>query len=227
MATKVDTILVGSVRPLGERQARSGIAKAPVANAVELTVTGLMGDGHGDPKYHGGLEKAVHHYAYEHYQLWREIVGDRHVLEQPGAFGENLSTQGLTEFDVAVGDTFRIGGAVIQVSQGRQPCWKLNLRFETDDMARKVQATGMTGWYYRVLQPGTLEPGDELDLIDRISPQWTIRRLWNAFYVDRLNIEELSQIQDIPHLPENWRSYASRRIETREVEDWTRRLQVH
>ncbi|MGE7370383.1 MOSC domain-containing protein [Neorhizobium sp. NPDC001467] len=226
MPTKVDEILLGAVRPFGECGVSSGIDKAPVAGPVELTVNGFVGDGQGDTVHHGGADKAVHHYASEHYHQWREIIGDKDVLRQPGAFGENLSTEGLTEFDVAVGDIFRIGSAILQVSQGRQPCWKLNIRFETDDMARKVQDSGMTGWYYRVLQPGTLKSGDQLDLIDRIAPAWTVHRLWNAFYVDRQNIDELRQISTLSVLPEKWRSYAARRIETRAVEDWTRRLQA-
>lgn len=220
----VDEILTGAVAPLGPRAAPSGIDKHPVQGRLFLGPEGFAGDAQGDRRHHGGVEKAVHHYAHEHYAHWIAALGPRDVLDRPGAFGENLSTHGLTEWDVAIGDTFRLGQAVLQVSQGRQPCWKLNLRFETADMAARVQKSGMTGWYYRVLEPGQVEPGDGLHLLDRLSPDWTIRRLWRVLYVDMMNRDELAAMAELDHLPENWRGHARRRLQTHQVEDWTRRL---
>ncbi|APX25411.1 hypothetical protein Ga0080559_TMP4615 [Salipiger profundus] len=173
---------------------------------------------------HGGIEKAVHHYPLDHYSDWRAELGDLQALTAPGGFGENISTAGLTEEEVAVGDTFRLGGALIQVSQGRQPCWKLNHRFGVADMARRVQQTGRTGWYYRVLQTGTVAPGDRLELIGRLAPDWTLRRLWHALYVDRMNLVELEGIAALDVLAEGWRKYAVRRLESHRVEDWSARL---
>ena len=91
-------------------------------------------------------------------------------------------------------------------------------------MARRVQRTGRTGWYYRVLQPGTVEPQDRLDLIDRLAPDWTLHRLWHALYVDRLNRQELTGIAALDVLAEGWRKYAARRLDSGKVEDWNRRL---
>lgn len=221
----VDEILIGAITPLGPRAAPSGIDKHPVQSRLFLGPEGFDGDAQGDRKHHGGIEKAVHHYAYEHYAYWIAALGSRDVLTRPGAFGENLSTRGLTERDVAIGDTFRLGSAVIQVSQGRQPCWKLNTRFETADMAIRVQKSGLTGWYYRVLESGYVEPGDELRPLDRISPEWTIQRLWRVLYIDTMNRDELAAMIELDHLPESWRGYARKRLQTRQVEDWSRRLQ--
>ncbi|KID12209.1 molybdenum cofactor sulfurase, partial [Rhodobacteraceae bacterium PD-2] len=109
-------------------------------------------------------------------------------------------------------------------SQGRQPCWKLNHRFGVPNMARRVQQTGRTGWYYRVLEPGTVTPGDRLELIDRLAPDWTLRRLWHALYVDRMNLVELEGIAALDVLAEGWRKYAVRRLDSRRVEDWSARL---
>jgi MOSC domain-containing protein YiiM len=147
------------------------------------------------------------------------------LLEAPGAFGENISITGMTEDMVAVGDVFRLGGALMQVSQGRQPCWKLNHRFGVPDMARRVQDTGRTGWYYRVLDPGMVAPGDDLVLIDRLAPEWTLHRLWRAMYVDRLNRTELQAIAALDVLAEGWRRYAQRRLDSGRVEDWRPRLE--
>lgn len=214
--------MVGQVAPLGETS--SGIAKAPVVGPLQLTPLGFEGDAQADTRVHGGPDKAVHHYPFDHYAPWREEVGERPALAAPGGFGENLSTVGLDETTVAIGDVFRLGAAVIEVSQGRQPCWKLNLRFDVPDMAQRVQTSGRTGWYYRVLEPGLVAPGDAFLLVDRRSPDWTIHRLWRTLYVDTLNREELAAMAALDHLPEGWRKYARRRLESRRVEDWSARL---
>ncbi|AJE47542.1 MOSC domain-containing protein [Celeribacter indicus] len=217
-------LLTGRAAPLPGSGAQSGIAKSPVDRPLALGPEGVEGDEQADRRVHGGVEKAVHHYPFDHYATWRDELGDLPPLDAPGGFGENISAAGLTEATVAVGDVFRLGGALLQVSQGRQPCWKLNRRFDLPDMARRVQESGRTGWYYRVLQPGTVAPGDRLERIDRLAPDWTLRRLWHALYVDRLNLAELEGIAALDVLAEGWRKYAVRRLESRRVEDWSKRL---
>ena len=170
----LQALLVGDVRPLGPRGIPSGIAKLPVDRPLMLGALGLAGDSQGDTRHHGGAEKALHHYALDHYPAWVAEIGQRDVLATAGAFGENLATSGLVESDVAVGDVFAIGSAVIEVSQGRQPCWKLNERFAQPDMARRVQASGRTGWYYRVLEPGEIALALQrrvCDMADRARPR--------------------------------------------------------
>lgn len=224
IALVLDALLVGQIQPLGTKAVPSGIAKAPVDHDLHLDVTGFRADAQGDLIVHGGPEKAVHHYPHDHYAAWEREIGPHELLSRPGAFGENLSTTGLTERDVAIGDVFALGSAIIEVSQGRQPCWKLNERFSNKTMARAVQRTGRTGWYYRVLQPGVVAPTDRLVTIERRSPEWTIERLWRAFYVDMLNQSELETIASLKALAPNWREHARRRIASGQVEDWTHRL---
>lgn len=218
------TLLTGRAAPLPGSDTLSGIDKTPVTRPLTLGAQGFEGDEQADRRVHGGIEKAVHHYPQDHYADWRAELGDLPALAMPGGFGENLSTRGPTEMTVAVGDVFRLGTALLQVSQGRQPCWKLNHRFGVPDMARRVQQAGRTGWYYRVLQTGTVTPGDRLELIDRLAPDWTLRRLWHALYVDRMNLVELEGIAELDVLAEGWRKYALRRLESRRVEDWSARL---
>jgi len=220
----IDSLLTGAVAPFGPRKVASGIVKTPVQGPTLLGINGLATDQQGDRKNHGGRDKAVHHYSIDHYPIWSQEIGTRDVLNRPGAFGENFSSTGLDERQVAVGDVFRVGGAILQVSQGRQPCWKLNQRFDVPDMALRVQQSGRTGWYYRVLQQGLVAPGDELVPLDRPSPEWTIDRLQRLFYVDPLNLDGLAATQELPHLAEGWRDIARRRLETQRVEDWTPRL---
>lgn len=223
MLIRLDNLLTGQIAPLGEKA--SAIAKTPVEGKIFLTHTSFSSDQQADLKNHGGLEKAVHHYPRDHYALWREEIGEQSVLKQAGAFGENLSTTGMTEKTVAIGDQFRLGSAIIEVSQGRQPCWKLNIRFNTPDMAIRVQKTGRSGWYYRVIEEGYVCAGDEFQLLHRTSPEWTIHRLWHTLYIDTLNYDELAAMAALKHLPEGWRRYAVRRIENRKVEDWSARLE--
>lgn len=223
-AFSILSLRIGTLAPLGARAAPSGIDKWEVAAPLWLSQTGFMGDLQGDTVRHGGSEKAVHHYPFDHYESWISDLGGHPRLSGPGAFGENISTAGLTEEHVAIGDVFRVGTALVEVSQGRQPCWKLNERFGRATMAREVQDTGRTGWYYRVLEPGFVDPADKLTLTDRHCPEWTISRIWRAFYIDPLNGKELRAIASLDRLASGWRNHAIRRLETGKVEDWTARL---
>ncbi|ACK52603.1 MOSC domain containing protein [Methylocella silvestris BL2] len=223
-SARIDHLLIGAIGPLGDKRAPSGIDKHPVTRRLRLGREGFEGDFQGDRKNHGGRDKAAHHYPFEHYAAWRAEIGGLPRLDQPGAFGENFSARGLDEDSVALGDVFRVGSAVIEVAQGRQPCWKLNVRFSVPDMAMRVQKSGRTGWYYRVLEEGFVAPGDELRLIDRRSPDWPISRLWRALYVDAQNPNELAAMAALARLPEGWRRIAERRLATRTVEDASARL---
>ncbi|HZW19147.1 MAG TPA: MOSC domain-containing protein [Luteimonas sp.] len=222
-AVRVDVLLAGAARPYTRPDSRSAIDKHPLAGTVAIGTLGFDGDEQGDPRVHGGPDKAVHHYAFDHYPAWRGDIGDSPLLHAPGAFGENISTRGLDEGNVCLGDRFALGSALLEVSQGRQPCWKLNDRFGVRDMARRVQATGRTGWYYRVLQPGNARAGDELRLDARPYPEWTLRRL-NALLFDRvLSREALEPALQLPLVP-SWRKLIERRLQLDGVEDWTRRI---
>lgn len=225
MTPVIAAVNVGGLAALGPRGAASGIHKRPVAGAVRVGRDGLSGDAQGDRRHHGGPEKAVHHYARDHYSSWCAELGDVPALAAAAPFGENISAAGLTEADVAVGDVFRVGTALLQVSQGRQPCWRLNARFDVVDMARRVQNSGRTGWYYRVIEEGEIQAGDQLDLIDRVSPDWTVARLWRALYIDLLDADELHGMAALTSLAEVWRAHAVRRLATGMVEDWARRLE--
>lgn len=215
---------IGGLSQLGLEGVVSGIEKTLVGQEINLSPCGFEGDRQGDTSKHGGPEKAVHHYPFDHYAAWRSELGSHPLLEKPGAFGENLATTGLTEETVAIGDIFRLGNALIEVSQGRQPCWRLNARFGLTTMARQVQRTGRTGWYYRVLETGAVRPEDKLVLTDRKQADWTLSRIWHAFYVNTLDHRELEGIANLSPLAESWRRYALRRLETGQVEDWSRRL---
>ena len=168
-------VLAGRIMPLGESGRVSAIDKRPVSGPWGIGLQGLNNDAQANREHHGGPEKALHHYAFDHYAAWIAEIGDHPLLAAPGAFGENLSTVGWTEDSICIGDVIGFGAACLQVSQGRQPCFKLDRRFGRPGLALAVQRTGRTGWYWRVLTEGVAEPGDALALCERSRPAWPAR----------------------------------------------------
>lgn len=227
METVIRTVLAGTIAPLGGRRVPSGIDKQPLTGRRAIGITGLAGDAQGDTKHHGGPEKALHHYAFDHYAPWKaEYPRLGSHLARPGAFGENISTLGLTEADVCIGDTYRLGTALVQVSQGRQPCWRLNERFDDPAMARLVQETGRTGWYYRVLEEGSVAVGDRIRLVERPLPDWPLTRVIDLLYRHTLDMTALAELAELPQLAISWRDLAGRRLKSRAVEGWSSRLET-
>lgn len=222
----VSEVRVGQIRPLGPKGVPSGIQKEPVAGPIMAHTTGLEGDEQGDRRHHGGPDKALHAYAAAHYSLWAADLPDCTPLLRLGAFGENLVVEGAVEADICLGDRWRIGGTLLEVSQARQPCWRLNLRFGRPDMARLVQASGRTGWYFRVIEAGAIEPRQTARLVARPHPEWSLDRVACLLYRDPLNRAALEAFAALPELPETWRNLAQARLSSGQVEDWTRRVET-
>lgn len=153
---------------------RSGFVKTAVAGAVWLAEAGLEGDGQADLRVHGGPHKAVNVYPSEHFAAWRLELGCAEVTA--GAFGENFTVTGLLETEVCIGDRFRVGEALVEVTQARQPCWKLARRWGVRDMVDRVLRSGRSGWYFRTLEAGYARAGDVLELVARPSPRWNVAR---------------------------------------------------
>ncbi|MBH9398743.1 MOSC domain-containing protein [Pseudomonas aeruginosa] len=223
-ALPLDALLTGHARPFTRPGSRSGIAKSPRDGAVAVTVLGLEGDEQGDLRVHGGVEKAIHHYPREHYAAWIAELGEHPLLRQAGAFGENFSTTGWSEADVCLGDRVRAGSALREVSQGRMPCWKLNDRVEGAGRSLRVQETGRTGWYYRVLEEGAVAAGDVLRLVERRHPEWSLLRLSEVLFDKRVATDLLRECLALPLTP-SWRRTLERRLEKGQVEDWGPRLE--
>ncbi|KAF1696685.1 MOSC domain-containing protein [Pseudoxanthomonas jiangsuensis] len=220
---RIEAVLTGRAVDYTRPGSRSAIAKVAVAGAVEVGVEGLAGDEQGDRRVHGGPDKAIHHYPREHYATWAEEIGAHPLFAMPGAFGENLSTTGVSEADLCLGDRLRLGTALVEVSQGRQPCWKLSDRFGIADMARRVQDSGRSGWYYRVLAPGAVQAGDTLELLERPHPHWPLPRLAELLYRRTLDRGELAAALELPLVP-SWRAVFERRLEQGGTESWASRL---
>lgn len=191
----------------------SAIAKRPVAGPVRVTWLGLAGDHQADPLHHGGHDKALHLYPLDHHDWWRGRIGAHPLLGQPGAFGENLATRGATDGQLCLGDRFRLGGAVIELSHGRQPCAKLNHRFGRADILSAIVASGRAGCYFRVIGEGEAEAPVILPLMERPLPQWPVARLFDLLVAgghrrDPHGVAELAELADLPVLAEAWRARA-------------------
>ncbi|MFC3153181.1 MOSC domain-containing protein [Litoribrevibacter euphylliae] len=223
LSTTISHVFVGKVRAFGPKEQTSAINKTLVLGAVKVHSLGLEGDEQADLRVHGGVEKAIHYYPAEHYQKLQETFP--HIEFNAGSFGENLSSVGITEKEVCLGDIFQLGSAKVQLSQGRQPCWKLNHKFGEKTMAKTVQSLGVIGWYYRVLEDGVVKAGDSLTLLERPCPEANLDRIFNVLHRDTLNFDELEALAPLEIIPENWRRTFEKRLAKREVEDSSKRLE--
>jgi MOSC domain-containing protein YiiM len=188
----------------------SAFVKSPVAGPVQVTNLGIVGDEQADRQHHGGLDKAVLAYSTDHYPFWRETLGQD---ELPfGAFGENVSIAGSEESTVCIGDRWQAGGVVFQVSQPRQPCWKMGRRWARPDLPKLVVQTGRSGWYLRVLAAGELSPGSSIELVSRPRPTWTVARASRTLYDERSDYAQLQELADLPELSHAWREEILQRM---------------
>ncbi len=205
----VDALLTGMPVPFRDGD-YSAIAKQPVSGAVRIGWLGLAGDSVADPLHHGGWDKAIHLYPQDHYGWWRERKPGHPLLEKPGAFGENIASRGMTEEEVCLGDRFSLGSAVVEVSHGRQPCWKLDHRFGARDVMATIVKTARCGIYFRVLREGEAEAGAMMELLERPLPQWSIARLFRLLIGGGHKDEPdaVRALADMPVLAEAWRDRA-------------------
>src|SRR3990170_2713557 len=189
---------------------RTSIFKAPVSGRVRVMRLNVQGDQQSDLSVHGGADKAIYAYPSEHYAFWRnEFPG----MNFPwGAFGENLTTEGLLEDKVRVGDRFRAGSAEFIVTQPRMPCFKLGIRFNRADMVKRFLRSGRTGFYLAVLREGDLGAGDPLDLVAEDESRITVADVVALHAADAAGQELLRRASELSALPESWRQYFRERL---------------
>jgi MOSC domain-containing protein YiiM len=182
----------------------SAIIKEPVDGPRHLSRLALQGDAQGNPAVHGGVDKVVLAYSAAHYPLWREELG----IEMPhGAFGENLTIEGLDEETVCIGDTYAIGEtAVVQVSSPRSPCWKIARRWGIKTLTAEVDRTGRTGWYHRVLTEGPIAAGDTVRLLERPTPEWTVMRATRVVQNRRRDMPAANALAQLESLANDWKT---------------------
>ena len=195
------------------RTVTTGIYKQPIQGRVRLRTLNLDGDRQADLTVHGGAQKAVYCYPIEHYDYWKKELPGR---ELPLAmFGENFTTDGLLENSVHLGDQFLIGSAHVVVTQPRLPCYKLGVRFESDDMVKRFLASGRTGFYCAVAREGEVGAGDDIKQIARDPNAVPVSEITRLYITKRFNNEDVGILRralQVDALPESWKDYFRERL---------------
>jgi MOSC domain-containing protein YiiM len=189
---------------------RTSIFKSPVAGDVRVSKLNLEGDQQSDLSVHGGVHKAVYAYPSEHYEFWREEIPGADL--RWGAFGENLTTQGVLEEEVRIGDRLRIGSAEFIVTQPRMPCFKLGIRFGRSDIVKRFLRSGRSGFYLAVLEEGQIAAGGSIEVLTRDEHGVTVADIVNLYQADATNQELLRKASDLPALPPDWRDHFRKRL---------------
>ena len=192
------------------RTVRTSIWKNPVQGRVHVATLNLDGDEQSDLSVHGGVDKAVYVYPSEHYPFWQVELSGADL--SPGAFGENLTSEGLLEDQIQIGDRLRIGTAEFIVTQPRMPCFKLGIRFARPDLVKRFLQSKKTGFYLAVQREGEVAAGDPIEFIDRAESSITILDVTNLYASDSQSQELLRRASELPALPESWRDYFRKRL---------------
>ena len=217
--TQIDALLIGGPKPFRADGMMSAMARDPVEYPVMLRKLGFAGDQVADPSVHGGTDKAVHFYPAEHYPRWHAFFAAKGIpphplLDAAGGFGENISASGLTEDKVKIGDRFRIGAALVEVAQGRQPCWKIDHHFGMHGLTGAVISTGRCGLYFRVIEEGEVRLMDTIEQTHAADHEWTVQRTFKLLIGGGHKAEgakaELAALAALETLAETWRGRAAK-----------------
>lgn len=212
---KVISVNVGLPRQVsyGKRQVVTGIFKEPVEGRIRVTTLNLDGDAQADLSVHGGIDKAVYSYSEEHYKFWKKIYP---TIDMPfGMFGENLTTRGLNENIVNIGDQYQIGSSRLVVTQPRMPCYKLGIKFGRMDILEKFVNSQRPGIYYKVLEEGELGAGDNIKLLYKDKNNVTINDIVSLYLSDHndgKNITKMKRATKLEFLPNSWKIYFGQKI---------------
>lgn len=191
-----------------EKTIQTSIFKSPVERALQVSFLNIEGDAQADLRFHGGRDKAIYSYDLHYYQQWQQELPQ--IDWSFGMFGENLTTQGLTEDSIQLGNIYRVGTALIQAVQPRVPCFKLNVRFQRKDMLERFFHQRCYGTYFRVLEEGKIQAGQSIELVELSPYTITIADVVEAFYSKGSEPHRLQQILDIPILPDGIRKNLSK-----------------
>ena len=200
----------------------SGMDNKLAVQTLKVMLHGIVGDAQADPVHHGGEERVLHHFPREHYgqyRRWDLITNNKDVP----AMGENISTVGLDESQVNIGDIIQIGEVLLQVTQPRSPCFKLNLQFNHPKFALAMQESRMCGWFYKVLKEGEIKASDSINLIER-KTDISIAQAMRIYFLPEVDAEQYRQLMECEGLAQNWVESMQRRIDTQQIENWQYRL---
>ena len=215
---KIISIQIGSVITVGDKDSTEFLTKEyttasykqKVDGAVDVTKLSIVGDSVADTIHHGGVDKAIFVNSIFNYQSWKKFL-DKDELPA-AALGENLTVEGIDESTVCIGDIYQIGGVKVEVSQPRQPCWKISRRWEHNDFMKEIYNSGRTGWYFRVLEEGSFKAGDTIELVSQISDKITILEANKALRDPKNHLELSNRLLSIDILAKAWYSSLKQKL---------------
>ena len=196
---KIISINIGKIKKIQwQKQIKNtAFLKEPINEPIDLFFNGLKGDQQANKKYHGGETKAIYSYNQAYYEHWKTVLTDYNFT--PGNFGENLLTKDFTDDKAIVGDIYKVGSAVVQVTEPRFPCMMLNMRFENKQMVKLFTQQKRNGVYFKVLEEGVITPFDEMILLQKDSQLISITDVVNAYYTkDKFQVEKVIQATALP-----------------------------
>ncbi|WP_410210906.1 MOSC domain-containing protein [Aquirhabdus sp.] len=208
----VEALYVGKLQTLMPEGQQTGIFKDPTPSA-EINELGIVGDIQADKRVHGGIDKALHQYALSSYKAITDHYPELSGIAVAGSIGENISSQSLEDTNVHIGDIYEIGSVIVQVSQPRSPCWKINHRFDTHLLSQFIAEHCITGWYYRVLRSGQIHVGDPIKALERFDQSLSITEFNRIVTSHRPLPEVLAQAAQCPGLALDWKNRLDHRIE--------------
>jgi MOSC domain-containing protein YiiM len=213
----LESVNIGAITELNHANGtvKSGIFKTPTKQMITIAHSGINGDSQADLKAHGGPDKVVCVYPSEHHDWWNKELNINFL---PGHAGENFTTKGITEKNVCIGDQYKVGTTILEVSQPRQPCYKLAARHGNKAIAKKVQQAGKTGFYFRCIEAGNVQAGEEIKLINRPNPKFTIEVANILMHIDQLNTEQMNSFIKLNELSNSWKQYFTKRIQTMHID---------
>ena len=194
----------GTRRALGDKLIPSGIDKRPCQEA-QVNALGISGDEQVDKRFHGGPERALHQFSLASYQRIIQRFPLLHQRAIPGALGENLCATEMQENNVFIGDIYQLGSCRLQVSAPRIPCWKIDSKLRQPDLHRFIRQQGLSGWYFRVLQTGSIKLGDSITLLERPNPQLSIAHFLQHTLSQPYDAEFITLVQQAEGLDADWR----------------------
>ena len=206
----LEAICTGKAVPFNGVE-KSAFAKHPTEGLLTINRDGFEVDEQADRKVHGGPEMAVHLYPLDHHDFWHGALMGHELLDQPGAFGSNLAVREIDETRVCIGDRFRLGTALLEISQPRQPCWKIEHRFQRKGMVAMILETGKCGWYFRVLEEGAAQAGDALERIESGHEGWSVERTFITLFSPDSAKDDLAQLAALDRLSPGHRARATKR----------------
>ncbi|MEA1619768.1 MOSC domain-containing protein [Erythrobacter sp. T5W1-R] len=209
----IEAVCTGTARPFNGAEL-SAIAKYPRDERVQVLTSGLAPDEQADRRHHGGPDMAVHLYPLDHHSYWRAQIGAHDLLDQPGAFGSNLAVSGVTEEAVHIGDRFRLGTALVEISQPRKPCWKIEHRFGHKGMVARIVETARCGWYFRVIEAGDVAAGDQLERVSLGDTRWHVARAFHVLHGSGAQPSDLAELAQVPALSAEMRARAAAKSAT-------------